>query len=183
MAGSNVGPLPPRTRAWLWTACAAALVLSYLVGWTVYSTTHLGSYARYVQLASGVPAASPDGNFRLVSLVQTEQVQSELNGPQPSTAGAVWVVATVDLVPRTTARSPSCTLQLLGPGHRVWDPSSVSGSSAVPSYCDKDRMRAGRPYRFRNIFEVPARDADQIDGVVVVDDTDARPQQVLTPPR
>lgn len=170
-----------RRRAWCWSACAAALVGIYLVVWTVYSMSHLSAYPRYVQLPPGVSAEHLQADFRLLSLVQTEELTAESGDSQVSAANTVWVVAELEVVQR--ARDPDfvCNTQLLGPDRRAWDVASLDVSRPRSMYCSDEDMQIGRPYRFEQVYEVPAQYADGIYGVVVVNHSDARPSDVLTP--
>ncbi len=182
-AATAARQLSPRTRAWLWTCCAGALVLIYLVLWTLYSMTHLSSFARYEQLPAGVSARQLGADFRLVSLVKTEELMAaEDRGPQFAAANAVWVVATLEVVQQTLEPSFVCSTELLGPAGRAWEPAPMLDVSRSASrFCRDEELRVGEPFQFEQVFEVPARFADELFGVVVVNRADARPQQVLTP--
>ena len=179
---TSARPLSRRARAWLWTACAAALVLCYLVLWTVYSMTHLSSFPRYDQLPAGASARQLGADFRLLNLVRTEELTAaEGADPQIAAVGAVWVVATLEVVQRTKEPNFVCSTALLGPGRRAWEPAVLDVSRSASRFCSDDELRVGEPFRFEQVFEVPVKYADALYGVVVVNRGDARPQQVLTP--
>ncbi len=175
--------MSPRRRAWCWSACAAALVGIYLVVWTLYSMTHLSAYPRYVQLPPGAAASSQQAEFRLLSLVQTDELAAESGAGQIAAAHSVWFVAELEVVQRARDPSFGCSTQLLGPDHRAWDTASLDVSRPQSTYCSEEDMQVARPYRFEQVYEVPAQYADQIYGVVLVDHSDARPSDVLTPSR
>ncbi|MET0693507.1 MAG: hypothetical protein ABWY56_06225 [Propionibacteriaceae bacterium] len=174
--------LTPRRRAWCWTACAALLVLIYLTVWTVYSAAHLGSYPRYVQLDPGVAARQFQADFRLLSLVQTEELTAGSGDPQIAAAGAVWVVAELEVTQRAEDSDFVCSVQLLGPNDRAWEHVTPEVSRPGNIFCSDDDLQVGQPYRFEQVFEVPASDADQLRGVVVVQRRNTDALQVLTPP-
>lgn len=174
-------PLAPRRRAWLWTACAACLVLSYLVAWSVYSRNHLPDYTRYRQLPPGAVASSSGADIGLVGLMHSQEL-SVTEGRSPAgAAGAVWVVATLQVVPRSPTAHPTCSVELLGPDGRTWQEATVSAVRPLPTYCAKVTLHPGQPLRVEKIFEVPERYADQIYGVALPGDGGGQPSQVLTP--
>lgn len=175
-------PMTPRRRAWWWAACAAALVVTYLVIWTVYSMAHLSSYARYEQLRPGASAHHLQADFRLLSLVRTDELTAESGDGQIAAAGTVWVVAELEVVQRAQDPNFVCTTRLLGPDRRAWEVASLDITRPTSMFCSDDDLQVGRPYRYEQVYEVPARYADEIYGVVVVNSSDARPNQVLTPP-
>lgn len=175
--------LLPRTRAWLWTTCAALLVLIYLVLWTLYGTTHLSTYARYEQLAPGAAYQQHHADVRLLSLVRTPELAATEGDSQVASPNAVFVVAELEVLPQAKDPDFFCLTELLGPGGRTWDPSSVDAERAKPQLCSDEDLHPGRPFAFEQVYEVPMRYADQLFGVVAVDNTSAKPEVVLTPPR
>jgi hypothetical protein len=183
MRRPDVFGVSARSRAWLWAACAALLVLIYLTLWTLYGMTHVSAYARYQQLAPGASATQHQADFRLLSLVRAPELAAQRGDPQVAAAHAVWVVATLEVVQRAVDPGFLCSTELLGPDGRVWEPGSVLVSRAKPQYCSTDDLRLGRPYVFEQTYEVPERYADQVAGVVLVNHLDAKPNLVLTPPR
>jgi len=176
--------LSPRRRSWLWLTCAAALVLIYLTLWTLYSTTHLSSFGRYEQLDPGASTRQFDADFRLLSLVKTETLVGGDGDPQRASADAVWVVANLEVVRRSKDPNFLCLTELLGPDHRAWERTTLLDvTRSQPMFCDNEELAVGSPFRFEAIFEIPARDAETLYGVVVVNPVDSTPEQVLAPPR
>ena len=182
--GTRAFVLSPRRRSWLWLACAVALVLTYLALWTLYSTTHLSSFGRYEQLTPAASTRQFDADFRLLSLVRTETLEGGDRDPQHASADAVWVVATLEVVRRSKDPNFLCLTELLGPDHRAWERTTLLDvTRRLPMFCDNDEVAVGEPFRFEAIFEIPARDAETLYGVVLVNPVDSTPEQVLTPPR
>jgi hypothetical protein len=176
--------LTVRQRSWLWLACAAALVLIYLTLWTLYSMTHLSSFGRYEQVPPGGVTREGGADFRLLSLVQSEELASTDGEPQLSSSGAVWVVATLEVTQRVKDPNFLCTTELLGPDHRAWEYSTLlDADRSLSQFCHNEELKIGEPYRFEQVYEIPTRYADQVLGVVVVDPVNSTPQQVLTPVR
>jgi hypothetical protein len=176
------GRLSNRTRAWLWSACAAVLALIYLVLWSLYGMTHLSVFPRFEQRPPGATASLLQADFSLLSLVHSDHLTVQ-NGEAPALpAGAVWVVATLQVVQHGKDPAFTCYPQLIGPDHRVWERTSLYADRALSSFCSDDDLYLGRPYRFEEIFQVPARYADQLYGVVMLNGLVSTPQQVLTPP-
>jgi hypothetical protein len=168
----------------LWLACAAALVLVYLTLWTLYSMTHLSSFGRYEQVPPGAATREGGADFRLLNLVQSEELASTDGEPQLSSSGAVWVVATLEVTQRVKDPNFLCTTELLGPDHRTWEYSTLlDADRSLSQFCHNEELELGEPYRFEQVYEIPARYADQVFGVVVVDPVNSTPQQVLTPVR
>lgn len=186
--GAGGGPAVPRLtsrqRSWLWLACAAALVLIYLTLWTLYSMTHLSSFGRYEQVPPGGVTREGGADFRLLSLVQSEELASTDGEPQLSSSGAVWVVATLEVTQRTKDPNFLCSTELLGPGDRAWEYSTLlDAQRSLSMFCHDEELEIGEPYRFEQVYEIPTRYADSVLGVVVIDPVNPTPQQVLTPSR
>jgi hypothetical protein len=159
-------------------------VLIYLTLWTLYSMTHLSSFGRYEQVAPGGVTREGGADFRLLSLVQTEELASTDGEPQLSSSGAVWVVATLEVTQRTKDPNFLCSTELLGPDDRAWEYSTLlDAQRSLSMFCHDEELKIGEPFRFEQVYEIPTRYADQVLGVVVVDPVNADPQQVLTPPR
>lgn len=178
-----VRPLSARTRAWLCSACAAALTLIYLVLWSLYGMTNLSVFPRFEQRSAGATASLLGADFSLLSLVRTEDLAVLSGKPPPLPAGAVWVVATLQGVQHVKDPHFTCYPELVGPQHRLWERAELYADRSLSSFCPDGELRLGRPYRFEEIFQVPASYADQLYGVVMVDGGVSTPQQVLTPPR
>ncbi len=174
--------LSHRNRGWLWTACAAALVGIYLAVWTVYSMTHLSGYPRYEQRPPGASALHLQADFRLLSLIRTEELSAESADSQISAPDTVWVVAELEVVQRAADPFFVCNTQLLGPDHRVWDVATVDVSRSQSKFCADENLKVGQPYGFEQVYEVPQRYANEIYGVVLVNNSNAQPNQVLSPP-
>jgi hypothetical protein len=175
--------LSVRSRAWLWAGAAALLVLVYLVLWTLYAMTHAADYPRFRQLGPGSSARQHQADFRLVSLVRAPELAADQGDSQLPSSGAVWVVATLEVVRQADDESFGCVTELLGPGGRVWEPATLSVVRSAPRFCSPDELRVGQPFTFEQVYEVPARYADQVYGVVLVNRGDAEPNEVLTPAR
>lgn len=180
----RVDRLSNRACAWLLATTVALLVCTYLVIWTIYSLTHLSAFPRYEQLPAGASGSMLQAEFRLIHLTQTRELAATGGGaPGMAAQNAVWVIAELEVRQQNKDPGFYCSVSLLGPDKRLWEAETVTVERATPRFCDDDEMRVGERYRFETIFEVPARYADQIYGVVLVDHSAARPHQVLTPPR
>ncbi len=186
-----IGPPPPgasglvttssRRRAWLLTAAVALLVLTYLTAWSGYAAMHTAD--RYRQLAPGASGSRAGAQVRLLSLVRTERLVSrEQQDPQIAGAGAVFVVAELELVQQWPVELVSCSdADLLGPGGRRWESISADVLRQVPS-CDSADIVVGQPYRFETVYLVPLRHVDNVVGVALVDVSTPRRTSVLRPP-
>lgn len=177
------GPRPlRRRRAWLQTAVVALLVLLYLVGWTVYATTHTGE--RYRQLPPGAAGTRADADLRLLGLTRTERLLDSGGGdPQLAEAGSTFVVAELELTQRRPTELVTCTADLLGPDQRLWerDVLGVRVQRQTPT-CDSADVVVGRPYRFEAVYVIPVRFADQLVGVALTDHLTSARTPVLRPP-
>lgn len=175
------GPAPSRRRAWLVTAAVALLVLLYLTGWSAYAAVHTGE--RYHQLAPGAPGSRMGAQFRLLSLVRTDRLTDREGGsPQVADAGAVFVVAELEMVQQQEVEYRSCSdTDLLGPGGRLWEPISTEALRRV-TYCDSADTVIGQPYRFENVYLVPDRYAGAVLGVALTDALTPKRTLVLRPP-
>lgn len=173
-----------RGRAWLRAGCVLLATLIYLCWWTTYAVNGLTVYGRYHQLEPGAPASVMGAEFRLTSLVQsdelTNQITDEIVAPAANT---VWVVARVDVVRQTETDFFLCSFSLLGPDRRIWEKDSSFVSRDLDSFCDEESAPLGRPIQVEAVFQVPVRYAGQLAGLVVVDGTsrDARPVLVPAP--
>ncbi|MBA8793655.1 hypothetical protein FHX74_001260 [Friedmanniella endophytica] len=166
-----------RRRSWLITGCVTALVVTYLVIWTLYAGTH--TYPRYRQLAAGA-ASTGNTSFRVTSLVSTEAVRTKYGDVAHPDPGAVFVVAEVTVLLRAPEEDPICGLDLLGPGGRTWETPIGGPTTDQPSDCS-DGLVVGRPFSYQQIFEIPATYADQLRGLVVVNHLTGAPSQVIRP--
>ena len=132
-----------------------ALVTIYLTWWVAYAQTHQED--RYTQLPPGQAAEFEDGTVRVVSLgVANELVRSSGGEPAVADPGAVWVVATVEvLVTRQTDRI-WCSMDLLSTDGRIW-PKGGPGIERVLPGCPGDFV-TGQPYRFEAIYTAALAD-------------------------
>ena len=173
-------PVLSRRRSWLVLAALALLTAVYLTGWSAWATLHVTE--RYEQRAPGAPASRGGAEFRVVSLTQSSELADSTGGePQAADPGAVFVVAVVEAIPRVAAPSTLCTVALLGPDGRTWEPGTVRVQRRVP-YCSAADARPGQPYRFESVFLVPERYAGALRGVVLTETGGAGRSAVLRPP-
>ena len=170
-----------RRQAWLRAGCVFLVVLVYLCWWTTYAVNGLSVYGRYRQLEPGVPASAMGAEFRLTSLVQTDeltnQITDEILPPMPN---SVWVVARVEVERQVESDFFLCSFSLLGPDRRVWEQDSGFVSRDISSFCDEESAPLGRPIQVETVFQIPTRYVDQLAGLVVNDGAsrDARPVMV-----
>ena len=106
-----------------------------------------------------------------------------MDGPEPAAAGAVWVVAELEVVRHAADEYFLCTTSLASAAGREWDAEwSVSGRD-LPSTCGDDDVELEKPFRFEQVYQVPKRDALNVLGVVINDfGTGGEPKPVLTAP-
>ena len=134
-----------RRQAWLRAGCVFLVVLIYLCWWTTYAVNGLTVYGRYRQLEPGVPASAMGAEFRLTSLVQTDeltnQITDEILPPMPN---SVWVVARVEVVRQVESDFFLCSFSLLGPDRRVWEKDSGFVSRDISCLLRRG-VRAPRP--------------------------------------
>ena len=154
----------------------AALVAIYLIWWVSYAEIH--QHARYRQLAPGAALTTKGLTLRLERVVIADQLLDK-SGQQPVAAvpGAVWVVAQFQVTERDPKQS-CCEFRLVGTDGSTWSDSYPSVSRAVGSFFSFDTA----PYEFEETYEVPARAANHLAGVVVQDLTSPAPMPVLRPP-
>lgn len=175
--------LPPgrasRRGAWLGTAAVLALVLVYLTLWWGWASVHTAE--RYRQLPPGATGNRGDADYTVLGLQRTDRLRGGAGErPQQADAGTTFVVAAMSVTRRRSGPPLLCSVDLLGPGGRLWSPTLPQVQRAAPS-CDTDDVVVGRPYRFESVFVVPAGDADQIRGVALTDRTSADRTPVLRP--
>ena len=170
-----------RRQAWLRAGCVFLVVLIYLCWWTTYAVNGLTAYGRYRQLDPGTPASAMGAQFRLTSLVQTDELTNQITDEiVPPTPNSVWVVARVEVVRQVETDFFLCSFSVLGPDRRVWEKDSGFVSRDITSFCDEESAPLGRPIQVEAVFQIPVRYADQLAGVVVVDagSREARPVMV-----
>lgn len=176
--------IPGRRRAWVRAACVLLAVAVYLNIWTTYALYGLNEYGRYDQLQPGAPATAMGAEFRLVSLVQTTELVNQITDEVASPAvNAVWVVARVDVVRRSEDPDLFCTLEVLGPGRRVWEPNRDYVSRDGKTTCTADEMPLGSVWPLEIVFQVPEKYAGDLAGVVINDPVSRSARPVLVPPR
>jgi hypothetical protein len=165
-------------RSWIMVGMALALVMIYLAIWATYAGTH--THDRYRQLSPGATTTVDGIRYKLIKLTRTEVI---INGDEsePSQAGTVYVIAELELL--TTKKDPTCSADLVGSGDRTWESEASFFSRKLPQYCgDFDHpVTPGKPWRFEQIYVVPATFADRLYGVAVPDRSSPAPIPVLTP--
>lgn len=160
---------------------ALCLVLIFTAVWVTYAGTHTSE--RYQQLPPGASATVDDSTFRLVSLRQTEEI-TDGEETNPSEAGAVWVVAEVEVTIPHKVETVGCNLVLVSDDHRTWESESVSFfDRKLPQYCGDDDVPIvpKKPWRFEQVYQIPARYSSKIYGLAAPDASSAAPTMVLRP--
>lgn len=167
-----------RGRSWMMAAMAFALVLIYLCIWMTYAGIH--TYPRFQQLPPGRSLSVDGVTYRLVGLTRTDVIS---NGHQTeyAQAGATYVIAQLEIVART--KDPTCSVELVADGKRTWESEAEFFDRRLPQYCgDSDHpVTVGKPWRYEQIFLIPARFAGRLYGIGVEDDASPAPTNVLTP--
>lgn len=170
--------LTDRGRAWIMAAMAFACVLIYLSIWMTYAGTH--TYSRYQQLPAG-GSTSVDGiSYKLIKLTRTEVIVDG-DETKPSQAGTIYVIAELEIT--TDKKDPACSPELVADGKRTWEATTEFFDRKLPQYCgDYDNPPTpGKPWRFEQIFLIPAKFGDRLYGVAVPDLSSPAPTKVLTP--
>ena len=170
---------PTRNRWWI-LIVPVALVAIYTVGWVVYADRHLRP--QYSRSAPGAAADARGATWRVLALTSTSSLFSTASSndrPAVPDAGAVWVVADLEVLQPAAGDRFSCEVELLGPGEQVWETGVPPVSRAAS--CDPDAFMVGQPYRFEAVFQVPERAAHRL-GILVPDSSTAARTPVLTPP-
>lgn len=183
-AATPPSPVPPpplsRRRAWLLLGVVALVVVVYLAVFSVWAHTH--TTPRYAQLAPGAVGTRGGAEFRLLSLTRSAELADAEGGqPQVADAGATFVVAQVEVLRRVEDGPFLCGVDLLGPGGRVWTPTSLEVQRAVPT-CSGADVAVGQWRRFESVFLVPERYADQLVGAALTDSSGPDRSAVLRPP-
>lgn len=173
--------LTARARSWLVLLCVGALVGIYLSVWTVYSRTH--TEKRFDQLPPGAVATADDMTYRVLSMKQTRTLTSEYE-PTEASAGSVFIVVEVEVTTKVVDEETFCYSQLVGSDGRTWEVDSLSfGQRKIPTFCSADNgLKANKPYKWEQIFQVPEDDADSIYGLGIEPYT-GEPLMVITPAR
>lgn len=167
-----------RGRSWMMAAMAFALVLIYLSIWMTYAGIH--TYPRFEQLPAGRGVTADGITYKLVGLTSTDVI---VNGDRTEHAqtGATYVIAQLEIV--THKKDPACSVELVADGKRTWESDTEFFDRRLPQYCgDYDHpVTAGKPWRYEQIFLIPAVFADRLYGIGVEDNASADPTKVLTP--
>lgn len=170
--------LGDRARSWIMAGMAFALVLVFLAIWMTYAGTH--TYERYQQLPPGVSTTTYGITYKLIKLTRTEVI---VNGDEtkPAQAGTVYIVAELEIT--TTKKDPACGVELVGSGKRTWESQTEFFDRKLPQYCGdyEHPVTRGKPWRFEQIFVIPAKLAGQLYGVAAPDHSSGAPIKVLTP--
>lgn len=161
---------------------ALCLVLIFTAVWVTYAGTH--TYERYQQLAPGASTTVDESTFRLVSLRRTEVV-TDGEETHPSAAGAIWVVAEVEVTIPHKMDTVGCSLVLVSDDRRTWESQTSFFDRKLPQYCgDYDHpITPKKPWRFEQVYEIPARFSNRIYGLAAPDASSAAPTKVLRPAR
>ncbi|SDS72228.1 hypothetical protein [Microlunatus soli] len=174
------GSLSERSRSWVVAGMAFCLVIIFLAVWVTYAGAH--TYERFEQLPPGASSTIDDTTYRVVALRQTETV-TDGEETHPAAAGAIWVVAEVEVtIPRKMETVP-CSLLLVSDDRRAWEPQTSFYNRKLPQYCgDYDHpITPKKPWRLEQVFEVPARFKDRIYGLATPDPASSAPTKVLRP--
>lgn len=171
-------PVPDRRRRWLTTALAGLLVVLYLVVWVTYTKLHLPPQ-RYDEQPPGAVATKLGADFTLVELTQSTVLAGAYEQTALASAGAVWVVARLDVTRRTPSENFNCQLILVGSDGRTWEPTFSLSVSRDLERCPPDGTPLGQTTPTETFFEIPAADADRIVGIAVPQNTAGR-DPVLT---
>ena len=183
-----VAPAPrlrgDRRRAWLRAGCAFLATLVYLCWWTSYAVNGLTAYGRFHQLEPGATAVAKGAEFRLTSLVQTDELKNQTTGESVAPASnTVWVVAEIEVTRRADPEYFYCSFAILGPDRRTWEDDGSSASRDMDDSCDKESAPIGKTIPIEVVFQIPSRYVDQLGGVVVIDDGSRAARLVMVPPR
>lgn len=167
-------------RRSLFAVAAFAAVAIYLIWWVTYAGIHY--IPRFSMRPPGASGESHGASIRLLSLTRADQL-SDAEGGQPALPdpGGVWVVAELEVVRHDPAKEFFCEAQLLGPERRLWSTASVRVKRSTQD-CNRD-LAVGQPVRSESIFMVPARYADQLSGLALIDSSSAARTPVITPPQ
>lgn len=178
-------PLTSRGRSWLLLVVAVAMVLIYVMIWTMFADTHMRD--RFVQMPSGEWSEPTIGQarYRVNRLIQTERLNNpgDPEDPEVAEAGTVFVVAEVEVVQLAVDDRFFCKTALVVAGPRQIEETSVYlDGTKLPTNCEADELKVGEPKRFLSIFTVPRQFADEIYGVGVQYSDYGAPYQVVRPP-
>jgi len=160
------GPPPgrrPALRAWLHLAIAMVLVGCYLSWWSTYSQLHLDPN-EYEQLPAGQAATKLGAEFTLVSLEQSTQLVDQFDKVNPADPNAVWVLAKLEVTPRSIEENFNCSVPLVGTTGRVWEAVSL-GPSREAERCTPDDAKIGQTYPIEILYQVADLDAGRIAGI------------------
>jgi hypothetical protein len=166
-------------RRILFVVAALAAALIYLTWWVTYAGIHYTP--RYALRPPGASGEVQGTTVRVLSLVRSDQL-ADAGGGEPALPdpGAVWVVAELEAVRHDPAKKFNCGPRLLGPEQRLWSTAASGGAKRAMESCPLD-LAVGQPVRFESIFMVPARYADQLVGIALIDYSTAARTPVIRP--
>lgn len=174
---------PGRRRAWRLAGVVGLLVAVYLASWTAYSTNGLVAYSRYQQQPAGAAVPFGGSQVTVLQMTRTAVLAGTASGGGagvPAGPHLVWVVVDLQILRTAAEETAMCDFDLLGPDRRRWQAAlSPASGRRLPTFCDRDDIRTGVPYRYQEIFSVPVMYADQLYGVVP--ETADEPIPVLRP--
>jgi hypothetical protein len=170
--------IPPLRRI-LFPIAAFAAVGIYLIWWVTYAGIHY--IPRFSLQPPGASGELAGTSIRLLSLTRADQL-ADAKGGQPGfpDPGAVWIVAELEAVRHDPTKDFFCTTRLLGPEQRLWPTASLPRVSRTTPSCTRD-LAVGQPTRFEAVFMVPARYADQLSGIALMDSSSAERTPVIRP--
>lgn len=181
--------LPPaddtlgQRHAWLVAGCVGLAVLIYLSLWATYAMHGLTDYGRYVQQDPGATARAMGAEYRLLSLVQTDELVNQITDEIESPAiNTVWVVARVEVDRQVDDPNMFCVFEILGPQRRVWEASDSLVSRDLTSSCQGASFPVGETRTLETVFEIPEQYVDDLAGVVIDDPVSRGARLVLVPP-
>jgi hypothetical protein len=166
-------------RRMLFAIAAFAAVGIYLIWWVTYAGIHF--IPRFSLQPAGASGELAGTSIRLLTLTRADQL-ADAKGGQPGLPdpGAVWMVAELEAVRHDPTKDFFCTMRLLGPEQRLWPTASPPRLSRAMPSCSSD-LPVGQPTRFESIFMVPARYADQLSGIALIDSSSAARTPVIRP--
>ncbi len=172
---------PDRARRWYQVAMTVLLVGIYLAWWLTYAHVHLPPL-RYDQRPPGAVLTTRGADFTLVSLTQSTEL-AETNGERrPAPAGAVWVVARLEVTQRSLQPNFGCVVVLVGNDRRNWEMPTGLLLQRSTERCLPDAAVLGQTSPIEAVFQVPVTDVDRLTGVGVPQYNAGR-DPLLTPPR
>jgi hypothetical protein len=167
-------------RRMLFPIAAFAAVGIYLIWWVTYAGIHFAP--RFSMRPPGASGELAGASIRLLSLTRADRLADVKGGrPELPEPGAVWIVAELEAVQHDSTKDFLCDTRLLGPEQRLWPKASLLRVSRALPYCDSDLTVGEHTSRFESIFMVPARYADQLSGIALMDTSSAARTPVIRP--